>query len=101
MRQLPVRFTPNADEDFDSILHFIAADNPIRALSFVDELRDAAIERLGNWPMSAPAVSDKARYLVIGRYIVAYRVNEAPREVEVLMIAEGHRDWRRLLDDRD
>lgn len=101
MRRLPVRFTQNAEEDFDAILHFIAADNPVRALAFINELRLTTIQRLGSWPMSAPVVNEKTRYLVIGRYVVAYRVNEAAQEVEVLMVTEGHQDWRHLLDNRE
>ena len=34
-----LNFTPMAEQDLEAIADYIAADNPVRALSFVHELR--------------------------------------------------------------
>jgi plasmid stabilization system protein ParE len=39
MMPYTISYSEDAVADFDSILHFIAQDNPLRAISFVDELR--------------------------------------------------------------
>jgi plasmid stabilization system protein ParE len=44
------RFTEAADADFDDILHFIAADNPHRAISFVEELSARIFNVLNGFP---------------------------------------------------
>ena len=40
MRDYTVVFTPEANEDFDNIIDYIAKDSPERALSFVRELQE-------------------------------------------------------------
>jgi plasmid stabilization system protein ParE len=93
-----VTFTDSADADFDSILHYIAKDNPHRAISFVDELRQRSIDFLSTAPNAGTRVGSH-RYFVFTRYVVVYSVDDDARQVRVLLVTEGHRDWRAILGD--
>jgi len=95
-----VYFSRSAEDDFLSIIDFIAADNPNRALSFVDELQKRTIEQLAAFPRSGRTYGS-FRYLVLDNYVVAYDVNETAKAVHVLLVSEGHRLWRELLDERN
>jgi len=94
-----VFFTRHAEDDFLSIIDFIAADNPHRALAFVNDLQRRAVEILRDFPRAGRAYGT-FRYLVLDGYIVAYDIDEHSQSVYVLLVSEGHRLWRRLLDDR-
>ncbi len=93
-----VEFTPFAEADFDAIQNYIAADNPFRALTFAEELRDAAVRFLSVTPHAGSKVG-KLRYFSKRNYVLVYRVDDDRHLVQVLLISEGHRNWRRLLDD--
>jgi toxin ParE1/3/4 len=95
-----VYFTDEARNDFYSIIDFIAADNPKRALSFVDELQNRATAILAQFPNSGRTIGT-ARYIVLDNYVIAYDVDEAGKTVFVLLISEGHRLWRELLSERE
>lgn len=99
MRTFDVRFTHQADADFDSILHFIAQSNPHRAISFVDELQQRLIAVLSIAPNAGTQVNGY-RYTVLGRYVAVYTVDADAAVVQVVLIAEGHRDWRKILKGR-
>jgi plasmid stabilization system protein ParE len=62
-----VYFTDQAQNDFHSIIDFIAADNPTRALSFVDELLDRSTMILSQFPNSGRTIGT-ARYIVLDNY---------------------------------
>ena len=94
-----VSYSEEAVADFDSILHFIAQDSPLRALSFVDEIRQKAEEALELFPNTGRRISS-ARMLSFGNYVILYRVDDAAKTVTVIMVTEGHRDWQELLEDR-
>jgi plasmid stabilization system protein ParE len=94
-----VYFTDQARNDFDSIIDFIAADSPVRALSFVDELQDRSTVILSQFPNSG-RIFGAARYIVLDDYIVAYDVDEARKAVFVLLVSEGHRLWQEILRER-
>lgn len=94
-----VYFSRAAEDDFLSIIDFIAADNPDRALSFVDDLQRRAVEQLAAFPNSGRAYGS-FRYLVLDNYVIAYDVDKMGRAVHVLLVSEGHRLWRELLDER-
>lgn len=47
-------FRPAAEEDLESIADYIAEDNPSRAVTFVQELREKC-RMLAEMPKSAPA----------------------------------------------
>lgn len=94
-----ILFTPIADSDFDDILHFIAADNPARAISFVEDLRQRLTEVLSMFPNSGKRVGN-CRMIALDGYIIVYRVDSKSKAVYVLMVTEGHRDWQELLSER-
>lgn len=100
MTRYEVRFAASADTDFDSIQDYIARENPIRAITFVQELRDKSFRLLSEAPNAGAAIGLR-RYIVHGRYVVIYTVDETRRVVTVTLVTEGHRDWRRMLEDTD
>ncbi|MCY1172436.1 ParE toxin of type II toxin-antitoxin system, parDE [compost metagenome] len=52
---MKVTLSTQAMRDLDGIRNYIEKDNPARAVSFVDELRDAA-KRIGDMPRAFPLV---------------------------------------------
>jgi toxin ParE1/3/4 len=94
-----ISYSEDAVADFDSILHFIAQDNPLRAISFVDELRQKAENALELFP-NAGKQFGRSRMLSFGNYIILYRVDEPAKTVTIILVTEGHRDWQELLEDR-
>lgn len=68
--------TEKAAEDLESIGDYIALDNPARAVTFIQEIRDT-FSHLAEWPKSAPCrprLGQGVRARPIGRYMVYYRV---------------------------
>lgn len=98
MKPYEVIFTPGAEADFDSILHYIAAHNPIRAITFADELRQKAVRSLSFAP-NAGTIVGRCRSMVFGRYVIVYSVDESEFKIRVLVVAEEHRNWRALFED--
>ena len=98
MKQYEVIFSDAAESDFDNILHYIAESDARRAIGFVQELRRRATEFLATAP-NATSTIGRFRYFVVRRYILVYEVDEEANTVRVVMITEGHRDWRRMIED--
>jgi len=95
---LKVVLTSEAEADLEQIGDYIAADNPMRALSFVRELRRRC-ESLSYMGSAFPLVP---RYKIYGyrrfphkSYLIFYRVSDDA--VEVLHILHGARDIDALL----
>lgn len=88
-----VEFADTADADFDAIQDYIALDNPYRALTFIEELKEAAIRFLSATPNAGSRVG-RLRYYRKGNYVVVYAVDEARATVRVVLVTEGHRNWR-------
>ena len=91
-----VAYSPQAVADLRDIAVYIAADNPDRALSFVDELRakDTLIAEL---PLSYPARDDLLpglRAAIHGRYSIYYRVRDDGVRIE--RVLHGSRDVARI-----
>lgn len=85
-----IEWRPKAREDLRAIVRYIGEDNPIRARSFGQDLRDQTL-RLAQHPRlgrtGRPGLPDPVRELVVHRnYIVFYRVLEQARTVEVLRV---------------
>lgn len=97
MKRYEVRFSASAESDLDSILLFIAADSPARAISFMDELRERAANFLAVTPWATSMIG-RYRYMVIGNYVIVFSVEEEAGSVQVHLVTEGHRNWQRLLD---
>lgn len=93
-----VVLTQAAEADLEQIGDYIARDNPVRAISFVQELLDRC-HNLAAMPEAFPLVPRYealgVRRLVHGRYLVFYRVTE--QEVQVLHILNGAQDFEAIL----
>ena len=96
---MKVVFTEDAGRDLLDIGDYIAADSPLRALSFVREVRRKARD-IGSQPRSFPVVpryeSKGIRRRRFRAYLIFYRVD--PQAVVILHILHGARDYEVLLD---
>jgi toxin ParE1/3/4 len=91
------RIAEEANRDLDAISDYILEDNPLRAVSFVEEIttRFAAI---GERPLSFPHSDDLPtgmRSALHGSYRIIFRVTEGTPEI--LRVFHGARDIQGLL----
>ena len=84
--------------DLEAIGDFIAQDNPVRAVSFVDELLDSCLA-LADRPKAHVLVPRYERHgirrKVHGNYLIFYRIEQDL--IHVLHILNGARDYEALL----
>ena len=99
MRPYTVSFSAHADADFDAILHYIAADSPVAAIHFIDRLEQRTIDFLSTTPNAGRRIGD-VRYTAFSGYVVVYKVDDSTREVTVILVTEGHRNWQALIEER-
>ncbi len=92
---MKVRIAERAQADLEEIGDWIAAENPVRAASFVAELVDRALS-LGRHPRRFPAVprAGGLRKLAWRGYLIFYVT--LPDRVEIARIVHGSRDWAAL-----
>lgn len=94
---MQVHIRPAADADLGSIFDWIAAEDVAAAERLIERIADAA-RRLGDFPergRQRPEIGEGVRSLVLGRYLILYRVT--PRQVEVVRIVHGARELGGLL----
>lgn len=87
-----VEFSPKANSDLENIGDYIADDNPHRAVSFIEELREHC-KQLEKFPKSHPkfaALGKNARFMAHGNYIVLYNV--LSDKIRIERILHGARD---------
>lgn len=93
-----VEIAAEATADIEAIGDYIARDNPVRALSFVRELRDRCLS-LGDAPEAFPLIpryeSHGVRRRIHGNYLILYRA-EAERVV-VLHVLHGAMDYAAII----
>ena len=93
-----VVFTDPAEEDLEQIGDWIARNNPIRAGTFIRELRQAC-RTLDELPLGHALVSryehTGIRRRVYGNYLIFYWV--VGDEIQVLHILHGARDFEAIL----
>jgi toxin ParE1/3/4 len=97
MRRL--RYTRLARRDLESITDHISADNPQRALTFVDELEERAA-KAAEQPMLFPARDDirpGLRAAPHGAYRILFRTS--PGEVVVVRVVHSAQDLKRVTLD--
>lgn len=84
--------SPLAVQDLESIGDWIAKDNPIRALSFIEELYQKCLLIADSPTLYAepPEILPGLRSCAYGRYLLFFRVLEA--EVRIERILHGSRD---------
>lgn len=86
-----IEWRPKAREDLRGIVRYIGKDNPTRARSFGQELRDKALPLAAQHPelgrSGRPDLPDSVRELVAHRdYIAFYRVLDETRTVKILRV---------------
>ncbi len=94
-----IRFTEYADQDIDDILDYIAQDSPSNAIRFIDKLEQQIAKTLSVFPGGGSRYKT-CRYFSFDNYIVVYDVDELAKMVNILMITEGHRQWKHFLESR-
>ena len=90
-------YAARAADDLDDIAAYIARDNPRRALSFVDELRQRCVQ-ITTFPDAAPLRPDIAegiRMVPFGRYLILYSAGND--HVLIERVLHGARDIPGLL----
>ena len=92
-----IAYSPLALDDLRNITLYIAADNPTRAFSFVEELREKA-ERIASHPLGYPARDELfpgLRSASHGRYLLYYRMMDDGIRIE--RVLHGARDHGSIL----
>ena len=90
--------TDEATADLKEIGDWIAAANPRRALSFVDELKNRCaclIDMPHAYPLLPRHGASGVRRLPHGEYLVFYRVRKDT--VEIVHVLHGARDYEAIL----
>jgi plasmid stabilization system protein ParE len=89
---LELVWSDQAGRDLDAIAAFIAVDDPVAAVQWVEQLV-ATAERVPHAPRMGRKVPEFAREdvreLIHGSYRVVYRITT--EGIEVLTVFEGHR----------
>jgi toxin ParE1/3/4 len=86
------RFSRRAEADLEDIAAYIARDNPARAVTFVQQLREHCRELVA-FPESRrlrPELGEGVRLSVFGNYAVLYVVHEDI--LEIRRVVHGARD---------
>ena len=99
---MKVIFTEEARANMLGIGDYIARDNPLRALTFIDELEERCLN-LAHHPHAYPVLARRPlsgiRRLVHGHYNVFYSV--AGVEVHILHVMHGAMDYEKILFPED
>lgn len=101
-----ILYTPLAREDMLEILIYVSEDlyAPQSAARLLNKI-EKDISRLGENPYSAPVARDEYlasqefRYLVSGKYIVLYKVDDVSHNVIVYRIVYGARNLALLFPE--
>jgi plasmid stabilization system protein ParE len=83
--------------DLARIREFISKDDPAAALSFCRKLLDHA-EGLRTLPERGGHLRERpgARFLVVGSYLIVYRIDQEAKRVRILRFWHGARERRRI-----
>jgi plasmid stabilization system protein ParE len=95
---MKVVVSAKAEADLEEIGDWIARDNPIRAASFVRELREACLslaEMPRAFPLLAHRVGSGIRRKPYRNYLIFYSVCD--RRVDILHVLHGARDYDQIL----
>ncbi len=91
-----VVLTPAAAADLEQIGDYIAEDNPLRAVSFVDEIADR-ITKLATLPQGGqlrPEWGERIRSTSFASYLIVWR--STGNALEILRVVHGARDLQAL-----
>lgn len=84
--------SPLAEQDLEAIGDYIAQDNPVRAVSFVEELYQQCL-LIAESPVlyrERPELGQSVRSRAYGRYLIVFRVLDT--EVRIERLLHGSRD---------
>ena len=87
------RFTVRAERDIEEIGDYIAQDNPVRAVTFIEALTEKC-HHLIEQPESAPLrreFGDDVRMTVFGRYLIFYSFDTD--ELTIIRVIHSARNW--------
>ena len=92
-----VVFLASAEADLEDIGDFIARDNPARAVTFIEEMREhcRALEKHPELGPARPEIAHDARMLVHAAYLILYRIHN--EQVEIVRVVHGARDQAALM----
>jgi len=91
------KLRPEAEADIEGIALYIAADNPIAARNWFNDIY-LRCKRLGDMPemgMARPDIRPDLRMFPVGNYLILYRL--AKSGVEIVRVLHGARKWQELL----
>ncbi|WP_242861752.1 type II toxin-antitoxin system RelE/ParE family toxin [Bittarella massiliensis (ex Durand et al. 2017)] len=99
-----IRYTPLAFEDLDSIDTYISKTlyNEAAAIRLLDQM-EQSISRLEQYPYTGPEVEDVYlaskgyRKLVVENYLIFYLVNKLEKEVFIMRVLFGAREYHNFL----
>ena len=95
---MKVVFSVEADDDLENIGDYIAIDSPRRAISFVRELRTAAIT-IGEYPDAFPLIPHYEHYGIRRRpyrnYLIFYATDHD--RIFIVHILNGAQDYEAIL----
>lgn len=89
---MKLRLSPLAEHDIENIGDYIAQDNPLRTVSFVEELYQQclSINESPNIYRERPELGEKIRACSYGRYLIVYSIHDV--EVRVERVLHSSRD---------
>ena len=93
-----LELSPYIERDLDEIADWIAQDNSLRAVSFIQEIREE-LRRIGAGPLLyqlRPEIGEDARLAVVGRYVILFRI--AGEVVRIERVVFGGRDLPGLME---
>lgn len=77
------------EDDLDAIAAYIAEDNPVRAVSFIREIR-SKFRLIGQRPSAyrlRPEIASDARMALAGRYAILFRIRGRSVRIERVLYA--------------
>jgi toxin ParE1/3/4 len=80
------------ESDLEAIADYIAQDNPMRAVSFIREIREE-LRLVGQNPLLyqlRPEIGEDARLAVVGRYVILFHI--VAEVVRIERVIFGGRD---------
>jgi plasmid stabilization system protein ParE len=80
------------ESDLEAVADYIAQDNPIRAVSFIREIREE-LRLVGQNPLLyqlRPEIGEDARLAVVGRYVILFHIVDEVVRIERVIF--GGRD---------
>jgi toxin ParE1/3/4 len=88
-------WTPRARRVRQASIDYIAQDNPVAALSQLDEIERQTDMLIQHPEMGRPGRVDGTRELVIGRtpFIVVYRLKPRAKRIELFRFLHGAQQW--------